>query len=102
MILQQNEETGFWTDVYENGEPTYRLRTHSEGACTGRLCDVHNRRGTGVQATWPLNWREDRGIMEVLCPCGIGHPTPAQRIYTDEAEMFHGCCGCCYDYESEV
>ena len=94
MLLEFDPETGVWGK---------RGTVHSERACAGRLCDVHNRRGTGPQAAWPLNWRGDRAMMEVICPHGVGHPTPAQMEYYRDRGVewlsIHGCCGegCC-DY----
>lgn len=99
MILRQNQETGFWVDT---DNPHVHLVTHSPDACEGRLCDVHDRRGPDPWASWPLNWREDRAIMEVICPCGVGHPTIAQAQYWRTvfaapwlflAAVSHGCCG---------
>lgn len=102
MILTQNSKTGYWTE-FKGGK--YALRnTHDPKQCEGRLCDVHNRRGPQPWASWPLNWREDRGMMEVIDPeSGIGHPSRAQRDYwrstLDDraagAEMTHGCDGGC-------
>lgn len=101
VILEQDPTTGYWNKFrHEAIVNMLTLGTHLAHECEGRLCDVHNRRGTGPQATWPLNWRDDRGIMEVICPCGIGHPTPAQAEFFDslyeyeefEAELVHGCC----------
>lgn len=48
---------------------------------------------------WPLNWRADRGVMERICPHGVGHPDPDaaahyQRI-GEEHRTIHGCDGCC-------
>jgi hypothetical protein len=40
---------------------------------------------------WPQNWREDRGIMERICPHGIGHPDPDDPT----TDKIHGCDGCC-------
>lgn len=98
-ILTQDPETGYWNKIASHGDAT--LLTHAPDQCGGRLCDVHNRRGEGEQSTWPLNWRSDRGIMEVICPCGIGHITPAQFQYLQavlpalevRVESVHGCCG---------
>lgn len=104
MILAQDPSTGHWNRCV--ADVGLIFRTHAEQECEGRLCDVHNRRGAGEQATWPLNWSGDRGIMEVICPCGIGHPTPAQAQFlywlssTDQislqsasGQLRHGCCG---------
>lgn len=103
-ILTQDPETGYWNKFphpWGGIDNTRFLRTHTPDQCEGRLCDVHNRRGEGEQATWPLNWRSDRGIMEVVCPCGVGHPSPAQVEYwaVDHTPRglvgmaMHGCCG---------
>lgn len=96
MRVTQNPETGYWTELGDG----YRLNTHAPDECSGALCDIHNRPGP----YWPLNWRGDRGMMEVLDPIdGIGHPTRAQRDYwyatlserDAEAQMVHGCNGAC-------
>lgn len=89
MILKQDPETGYWNEGLTN--------THIPEDCNGRLCDIHNRRGEGAHTKWPLNYRADRGMMEVICPCGIGHPSPAQVLYWEEigaseSEQVHGCC----------
>lgn len=93
MILEQDVETGWWVVSKEN--PDYRLTNlHVDGDC-GEYCDVHNRRHP-QDSGYPLNWRTDRGIMEFICPCGIGHPTYAQSEYNNKSgksyENTHGCC----------
>ena len=98
MILLQNPETGWWTE-FEDGE-THLVNTHNPGACVGALCDIHDRRGEEPWASWPLNWRDDRGYMEIIDPrTGIGHPSPAQsqhdRRTGDAAASIHGCDGGC-------
>lgn len=101
MILTQNPKTSYWTELGEG----LRLQTHHPAQCEDRLCDVHNRRGPEPWASWPLNWRGDRGMIEVIDPeSGIGHPTRAQRDYWQatlserdaDAEMTHGCDGGCW------
>ncbi len=91
---------------------------HSEQLCSGRTCVVHAPSAHHMR-TWPLTWRQDRGMFERRCEHGIGHPDPDQRDYfvgrgyrryveqvarseatTDpeeyaDAEMTHGCDGCC-------
>lgn len=102
MILGQDPETGYWNRT-EDGRT---LRTHAPDKCEGRLCDVHNRRGDDESATWPLNWRTDRGIMEVICEHEVGHPSAAQvqfwlatkGLAEAQGESIHGCCGCCGVY----
>lgn len=106
MIISKNPETGLWTDFVDRrtGETVGSLtNTHKPEDCAGRLCDIHDRRGEEPWAFWPLNWREDRGIMEMLDPKSrIGHPTPAQADFIfathgDSAWAFlsHGCDGGC-------
>ena len=50
-------------------------------------------------STFPLVWRNDRGIFERTCPHGIGHPDPDQFDYWMRSdrmyESVHGCCGVC-------
>lgn len=100
MILHRNAETGWWTE----GPAGYRLvDTHSADDCVGRLCDIHDRRGAEPWASWPLNWREDRRVLEMIDPfSGIGHLTPAQVQFFNAyfgdsawAHISHGCDGGC-------
>lgn len=42
---------------------------------------------------WTLHVRET-GLIEVICPCGVGHPLPAKYQPTYYNGV-HGCCGCC-------
>jgi hypothetical protein len=69
---------------------------HDAGVCRGRACTFHNRTDHPLRQ-YTMNWRADRGIMERICPCGIGHPDPDQFAYWAEIdEMWqrvHGCCG---------
>jgi hypothetical protein len=52
---------------------------------------------------WQRLWRYDRGLMERICPHGVGHPDPdhldhVRRLRGDKAavtESVHGCDGCC-------
>lgn len=84
------------------------LRTHAADKCAGQFCCIHNPSDHHM-ATWPQNWRGDRGIMERICPCGVGHPDPDGITYiraTRGAEVawgesVHGCCGCCRKPEPE-
>jgi hypothetical protein len=54
---------------------------------------------------WPTHWRGDRGLMERICPCGIGHPDPDDLAFKESigidahVEGIHGCCGCCSSKE---
>lgn len=81
------------------------LRTHPESACRNDPnCCVHKPSDHPLKDA-PQNWRADRGLMERICPHGIGHPdvddlahkrrtlTPA--MYDRFAFDVHGCDGCC-------
>lgn len=78
------------------------VNLHGIEKCRGRTCIVHNRTGHHMRS-WPLCWRNDRGIFERSCPHGIGHPDPDQFAYWKEigamAEAVHGCDGCCIPKE---
>lgn len=79
-----------------------RLYTHPRSKCEGQTCSVHNPSDHHM-ATWRQHWRADRGIMERLCPHGVGHPDPDEAAYLKRvlpAEDYkcygvHGCDGCC-------
>lgn len=64
--------------------------THAQWSCIGDFCVVH-RPMPGPWQDWPTRWRQDRGIMERVCPCGVGHP--ASEEYQWGGDMEHGCCG---------
>ena len=89
---------------YVTGTGQKLWKIHSEEQCQGRLCVIHNPTTKKPECDWPTHWRTDRGLMERICPCGIGHPAPEQIAYweeldekndTDDAkwEAIHGCCG---------
>lgn len=68
------------------------LRVHSAALCAGRICCIHNQTDH-LMKTWPQHWRQDRGIMERLCPCGIGHPDPDDEAIRSGIDSgVHGCC----------
>lgn len=76
---------------------------HPESACAGRGCSLHHPSDHHMKG-WPLNWRNDRYLMERICPHGIGHPDPDDLAYKRSAVAFdhtwsgdgsHGCDGCC-------
>jgi hypothetical protein len=66
------------------------LIVHSKDKCKGSHCTIHNHSDHHMK-DWPQNWREDRGIMERICPHGIGHPDPDDPT----TDRIHGCDGCC-------
>lgn len=74
------------------------VNVHGADRCAGRHCVVHNPSDHHMR-TWPLNWRDDRGMMERVCPHFIGHPDPDDMAYHREVVRkdlgVHGCDGCC-------
>lgn len=74
------------------------LKTHSPDKCAGEFCPIHNASDHHMRE-WPLNWREDTGVMERICPHGVGHPDPDDAAHNirigREHLTVHGCCGCC-------
>lgn len=77
------------------------VNVHPAEACEGRWCVVHDPLPTYDRAD--LYWRNDRGIFEVICDHGVGHPAPEQYLYwslTDQMwQGIHGCDGCCERWE---
>ena len=72
---------------------------HPKKACEGEHCCLHNP-SPHHMTTWRMNWRDDRGMMERICPHGIGHPDPDDLAYKrrnnlPDSEGIHGCDGCC-------
>lgn len=69
---------------------------HLRDKCAGRPCVIHAP-SDHAQSKFPLIWRNDRGIFERLCPCGIGHPDADQEQFWIESgqewQLIHGCCG---------
>lgn len=74
------------------------VNVHPATACVGRACVVHAPSDHHMVG-WRLNWRDDRGVMERLCPHGVGHPDPDDLAYQVSAgrgwQGVHGCDGCC-------
>lgn len=74
------------------------LRVHDRAACTGRrfACVIHSPSDHHMKS-WPLNWRMDTGVMERMCPHGVGHPDPDHItwvVHCDPAMTWHGTHGC--------
>ena len=69
-----------------------KIYTHQRSQCEGRICMIHNPSIHHMRG-FPTHWREDRHIMERICPHGIGHPDP-DCIYAMK-DTIHGCDGCC-------
>ena len=77
---------------------------HIRKNCVGENCVIHNP-SDHLMKDWPTHWRDDRQMMERMCPCGIGHPDPDDLAFKkviadrngwkDFDSGVHGCCGCC-------
>jgi hypothetical protein len=71
------------------------IETHDRGVCLGQWCCIHSPM-PGPWAAWPRYWRGDRGIMERICPCGVGHPVAEMYEYAvvmnRTENLVHGCC----------
>lgn len=70
------------------------LWVHNRAKCAGQNCCIHNPSNHHMRE-WPQNWRDGRGVMERICPHGIGHPDPDDPAFQNEYEAVHGCDGCC-------
>jgi hypothetical protein len=90
------------SDWYATGTGQIIHNVHHPSACEGRPCVMHHPSDHSM-INFPTHWREDRGIMERICPHGIGHPDPDGLAYIEmamgpkiaRAEGIHGCDGCC-------
>jgi len=72
-----------------------KLLVHKRENCVGKICCIHKPTDHHM-IDFPQNWRYDRGIMERICPCGVGHPDPDDfQIRHSLDNGIHGCCGCC-------
>ncbi len=82
------------------------IRVHGSSACSGQYCCLHNPSPHPLDHA-TLNWRQDRGFTERICPHGIGHPDPDSLAYLARRDgefheplvyLVHGCDGCCGGY----
>ena len=86
---------------YETGTGQH-VGTHPKSACVGQHCVIHHP-SDHCMKNFPTHWRADRGLMERICPHGIGHPDPDDIAFLratrgNEAanlQSIHGCDGCC-------
>jgi hypothetical protein len=73
---------------------------HDREDCSG-ACPIHAPSDHHMRE-WPLHWRDDRRLMERICPHGVGHPDPDHIAFTEQlrgsraadVESTHGCDGC--------
>lgn len=101
MRLSKNPDTGWFTEfgVTEYGEKLRLTRVHDPKLCEGRGCAIHDHPSDHPLKDAPLNWREDRGILERICEHGIGHGDRDAVLYTRSVggdSGSHACDGCCF------
>ncbi len=77
----------------ENSEEVL-VNVHDPAGCMTAPCAIHNKSNHSMRH-FPQHWRSDRGIIERICPHGIGHPDPDDQL----ANGVHGCDGCCFQKE---
>lgn len=76
------------------------LSVHESGRCLGDTCVIHNP-SDHFLSDRPTHWRDDRALMERICPHGIGHPDPDGLLKNEDGSLaapgqtIHGCDGCC-------
>ena len=75
---------------------------HDPWICKGERCIWHNPTDHSMRHL-PFILRET-GLVERLCPCGVGHPDPDSvdwltRTTGQQSWGIHGCCskGCCFN-----
>lgn len=75
-----------------------KLETHDESQCKEQHCCIHNPSNHHMR-DWPIKYRANLGIVERICPHGIGHPDPDDIAYHlkqgNSWIAIHGCDGCC-------
>lgn len=82
---------------YTTGTGQVLHGVHDPNACSGRACVIHAPSDHAMRR-FPTHWRPDRGLMERICPHGIGHPDPDDVAYLAMRGLLgsvHGCDGCC-------
>jgi hypothetical protein len=96
MILHQDSQ-GFYTELGNSG--VNLINVHPEVACAGRGCAIHAHPSEHPLKDAPMNWREDRNILERICQHGVGHPDADSAVYLisigQSYQNIHGCDGCC-------
>lgn len=89
------------TEIWVGPDGSIFENVHPQEACEGRACCIHAPSNHSMR-DFPLHYRNDRGLMERICPHGIGHPDPDDLAYKEMvmpgsgyAWGSHGCDGCC-------
>lgn len=87
MMRRQLRSAAVIATTLEGGE---KIFCHPPEACAGTACCVHNRSDHHMRG-WAQHYLVDRGLIERICPHGVGHPDPDDL----RADAVHGCDGCC-------
>ncbi len=82
-----------WVDDYNQ----VIVNVHSDNQCARDYCTIH-RPSNHHMLDFPQLWRQDRHMMERMCPHGIGHPDPDDITLN----RTHGCDGCCIKSTKDV
>lgn len=105
-----NDETEMWMGLASDlsgalAENAVLRNVHSAEKCAGRHCVLHNPSDHHMRE-WPTMYRAEKGLMERICPHGIGHPDPDDAAYHASHgatwTTVHGCDGCCEESEWPV
>lgn len=92
--------------IFMSADYLQQLRTHHAiSDCYVNGCAIHHPTDN-VMRDFPYDWRGDTGVLERICPHGIGHPDIDSAHYNDRIGKdylnIHSCDGCCYgQYEGE-
>lgn len=84
-------------EKYKTGTGQIIHRVHDREQCAGDNCCIH-RPSKHHMRDFPTHWRDDRMLMERICPHGVGHPDPDDLEFKKKHGIddgVHGCCGCC-------
>lgn len=88
-------------EIWVGADGSIFEHVHSREVCAGHACCLHAPSDHRMR-DWQLHWRNDRGLMERLCPHGIGHPDPDDLAHGESVmpgsaagRGIHGCDGCC-------
>lgn len=101
-VRNTNTTASMISGIYYDGTGQKIENVHDSDSCLGDFCVIHNPSNHAMK-DFPTHWRDDRKIMERMCPHGIGHPDPDQLDFIERTrgaeaariESVHGCDGCC-------
>ena len=83
---------------WRDGTGQVLMHVHDPALCEGRPCVIHHPSNHSMRS-FRTHYRFDRGLMERICPHGVGHPDPDDLAWhVSEGREYmgvHGCDGCC-------